>query len=537
MPDLDRRFRALDRLDTPDVRADIWHRSQEPEPPIPGPRVGARLIAAAVAIAIVATAAALAARELRHHAAEVPPPSPVGGIWRDLPEGLSSLPAPPRAAEGMSGTWGGGAYFLWGGRASDGKPHRNEGVLFDTATQTWRSVAPSPLSPRSWFGAVWTGTEFVIWGGSDGESPATSELGDGAAYNPSTDTWRMLADAPIGANSPLTTTWTGSEVVFWGSYSGRNEGTGAAYDPAGDTWRALPDVDAPFTDASSVWTGSEVVIFGARLGPLNHPETAAKGVAYDSALERWRSLPDSDLVPNSTDLAWDGERLVAMDYSLRVQTLDDAAGHWVDLSRLPANACEGGLSDAAVEADTILVSNCGELLALDQGATRWHVVLGRGEGTDGLYYGSVDAADGAFLVSALTADGEGEQELHVYRPPSSILDGRQAWDVAAAFGALRSHYPYDADNVPPEVQAEMATLLTPSVAQQYEERSVSGLRRLWAYYYGFEVIGVEGDHAPFTAVVRFTADESFNERLTIGPGVAQDGVQRDFVVLSAEPTD
>lgn len=50
-------------------------------------------------------------------------------------------------------------------------------------------IADSPLTPRRDHQEAWTGEEMLIVGG-DGPR-------DGAAYDPTTDTWRSLPDTPI----------------------------------------------------------------------------------------------------------------------------------------------------------------------------------------------------------------------------------------------------------------------------------------------------------------------------------------------------
>jgi hypothetical protein len=129
-----------------------------------------------------------------------------------------------------------------------------------------------------------------------------------------------------------------------------------------------------------------------------------------------------------------------------------------------------------------------------------------------------------------------------YRLGGTVTGARAAWDVAAAFGALRSHYPYDADNVGDEVLAQLDPLISPFALARYEDRSASQLHRLWAYYYGFEVLDVvevepvdDGTQPIWTYVVRvrFTADERHVERLTIGPGPDLNGDEHDLVILDA----
>src|SRR5262245_37563425 len=44
----------------------------------------------------------------------------------------------------------------------------------------WSTTAPAPIDPRIAFASTWTGTELLIWGGTNG----TDDFGDGAAYDP-----------------------------------------------------------------------------------------------------------------------------------------------------------------------------------------------------------------------------------------------------------------------------------------------------------------------------------------------------------------
>src|SRR5581483_10875226 len=73
---------------------------------------------------------------------------------------------------------------------------------------TWRSI---PAAPGSADGApVWTGDEFVVWGGGGSQGHPVAE---GVAYRPATRTWRRLAPAPLSARSGHTAVWTGKEIL------------------------------------------------------------------------------------------------------------------------------------------------------------------------------------------------------------------------------------------------------------------------------------------------------------------------------------
>src|SRR5436190_21409318 len=88
-------------------------------------------------------------------------------------------------------------------------------TVFDTvlAQPVAGTCAPSA---RSEYVAVWTGKEFIVWGGTDGHS-----LGNGARYDPASDSWRpMTMQGAPAARHSLPSLWTGSELIVWG---GENE--------------------------------------------------------------------------------------------------------------------------------------------------------------------------------------------------------------------------------------------------------------------------------------------------------------------------
>jgi len=178
----------------------------------------------------------------------------------------------------------------------------------DEVPSLWREIADSPLVPREFPAAVWTGREMIIWGGyrfartcevdggvctdenSDRFAQLDEEFADGAAYDPATDTWRMLSPAPIEGRSLAQAVWTGTEVIIWGgSYSSRPEEMGAAYDPATDEWRVLPEIPVAESSRHSLyWSGSAMFVFtsGQDSGEVNGVEV----FRYDPTSDMWTEL-------------------------------------------------------------------------------------------------------------------------------------------------------------------------------------------------------------------------------------------------------
>lgn len=168
-----------------------------------------------------------------------------------------------------------------------------------------------PLAPRGGASAVWTGKEMIVWGGCEDELCET-RFADGAAYNPDTDTWRRMPEAPIPGRWYHLSTWTGSEMlVVGGSQSNR---TGAAYSPESDSWRLLPDTPfavgyerpdgAALRDyVGAVWTGDQYVIWSP------HSDQVA---AYSPDSDSWSDLPSTGLDVDLGVLRWNGTDLVAL---------------------------------------------------------------------------------------------------------------------------------------------------------------------------------------------------------------------------------
>ena len=100
----------------------------------------------------------------------------------------------------------------------------------DLAAEAWSSRASgSAPSVRSYYTAVWTGSEMIVWGGNGG---GFSDLNDGGRYNPAANSW--TATPTTGAPSVRyyhTAVWTGSEMIVWGGYGGSYLGDTFSYTP------------------------------------------------------------------------------------------------------------------------------------------------------------------------------------------------------------------------------------------------------------------------------------------------------------------
>jgi hypothetical protein len=219
----------------------------------------------------------------------------------------------------------------------------------------WRELPAPPLSPRADAQAVWTGAEVLVVGGENHPCPPgadcaviSDDIRDGAAYDPGTDTWHRIADAPVPVTAGDRLVEAGGQVVL------RHERDGGSdwfvYDPDADDWSRIPDVpdgigDPPSAIGTNVYAmvGHRVAVYS--VGPSDwtllppdpiQPALAQRAVTatdvgpvvtgVDSTQpndgrtpsllladvwdgSHWRRLPPSDQLANNA-WTWTGTRMV-----------------------------------------------------------------------------------------------------------------------------------------------------------------------------------------------------------------------------------
>ncbi len=198
---------------------------------------------------------------------------------------------------------------------------------------TWSTMSEAPIEQRPLAASAWTGGEAVFWAGSSLDR--LFAYGDGAAYDPSTDSWRTM-DVPGWGHPGLSTTFFEGEfyAAAKGGFSTLNPTEGswsdlpspegmfvgeiiatddavwalgtttsdpqgdrhlaiARYEPNDQSWVDIPQLDLGSIDEfgegwsfgssehKALWTGSEIVVW----------QGLDVGLAFDPASETWRHLP------------------------------------------------------------------------------------------------------------------------------------------------------------------------------------------------------------------------------------------------------
>jgi hypothetical protein len=176
---------------------------------------------------------------------------PVDGTWRSL------APAPIEARTAFS-VWTGKELIVWG--STERAVRRRDGAAYNPSNNTWRTIADGPIDITDG-SAVWTGDEMIVFGAAlDGNNHADTPTAIGAAYDPASDTWRALPPSDLSPQA-MTGAWLNGELIAW-DY----EHASSAYDPGTDAWRTLPDVPLRFSECRPKSFASSRTVFGEFCG-------------------------------------------------------------------------------------------------------------------------------------------------------------------------------------------------------------------------------------------------------------------------------
>lgn len=242
--------------------------------------------------------------------------------WSAIPDG----PLSPRTQPGFA--WTGEELLIWGGRTEEccvrSEMFLDDGAAYDPVTRTWRALPPAPIEGRTPF-AVWTGEEFVVWGNQD----RALRYEDGAAYDPATDTWRRIADGVAEVTDGVAV-WTGTEMIVFGAalHGGNIPETetaiGAAYDPSTDSWRRLPpSIDTNPNANTAVWADDRLIAVDYDSDTEMLDPATGKGRRLDPM-----PLDEGEDVPRAAF----ADRWMFVNFFGQVAAFSTATERWTDLT-------------------------------------------------------------------------------------------------------------------------------------------------------------------------------------------------------------
>jgi N-acetylneuraminic acid mutarotase len=191
--------------------------------------------------------------------------------WRALP------PAPIDGRAPVS-VWTGEELIVWG--SQDRELRRVDGAAYDPSEDRWRRIADAPIELTD-ATAVWTGEEMIVFGAAlhGGNFPETPTA-IGGAYDPERDTWRQLPPSDLSPQAH-TAAWVGGEMIALDYEQGT-----AAYDPSTNGWRPLADIPLRFYECSPRSVAIDGFVFANFCGAT---------AVYSAAVDRWHDTARPDL--------------------------------------------------------------------------------------------------------------------------------------------------------------------------------------------------------------------------------------------------
>jgi hypothetical protein len=302
--------------------------------------------------------------------------TPGRGKWQPSATWERVPAAPIEGRYGNVAVWTGEEMLIWGGAGdADDSAGLANGAAFDPGTQDWRRLGDAPLQFAGGRTAVWTGEAMLVWGGEVGDG-SHGRPDTGAAYDPRSDRWTELPASPYWSLAGHSAIWTGEEMVVWGGVGGVDmEHRGAAFDPERNAWRTI--AAAPLDGRhrhTAVWTGEEMLVWGGRgqAGPL------ATGAAYDPDSDSWRELPPAPISARDLHAAiWTGEEMIVWGGWNSDAALSDGAAYnplsntWRDLPRAPISAAVLETAVVWTGREMIVVCADGGLVAYSPTENQW----------------------------------------------------------------------------------------------------------------------------------------------------------------------
>jgi hypothetical protein len=159
--------------------------------------------------------------------------------------------------------------IVWGGEtrngvgAGAGLKNELDGAAYDPSTNTWQTIAPGPasMSNGSGFATAWSGRTALFWTGN-----SLDGLAQGGMFDPTRDSWQLLPKGPTpGPCQGYASVWTTGEDFVFGGYCGDGfaKPPVVAIDPAAGIWR-IPTLDALFgyLPNGGVWAGHKAYLMG-----------------------------------------------------------------------------------------------------------------------------------------------------------------------------------------------------------------------------------------------------------------------------------
>ncbi|MEM7309808.1 MAG: kelch repeat-containing protein [Planctomycetota bacterium] len=243
----------------------------------------------------------------------------------------------------------GGKFYLMGGRGS--RPVEE----FDPVTETWTDLGLPPLQMHHFQPVVWGGKIYAVCA-FEGGYPNETAVPNIWIFDPSTAAWQMSSAIPPARNRGAAGAVVYDDFIY--VVGGNNQGHNGGYvpwldryDPATDTWTALADAPHARDHFTAAVIGNKLYAAGGRQTEQPNPfvNTIGPVDVYDFTSGQWANMPE----PIPTQRA--GTMTIARDEHLVViggespgtahdetEALDVGTGEWLALPGLNQARHSGG---------------------------------------------------------------------------------------------------------------------------------------------------------------------------------------------------
>ena len=230
----------------------------------------------------------------------------------------------------------------------------------DACTDCGWSQMPDMDGPRQNFKAAWSGTDLYFWGGEWGTQCCNDLLATGARWNPKSNLWTALPQAPLYATIDSQVVWGGDRLYVYPRTMPGAQSSGptpwspspaiaAMYFPDKDLWKPMPQSStSPMhrnLAAAVVWTGTTLIVWGGQV------EGDAPGGSYDPTADSWTPLPAAPIPEGQfsqfCERGWTGKRLFVWNHYLKVgMTWTPSSATWAQIT--PPSPSDATFGNAAV---------------------------------------------------------------------------------------------------------------------------------------------------------------------------------------------
>ncbi len=248
--------------------------------------------------------------------------------------------------------------------------------IFDTKTNTWKRGKKPPIEMSHFQAVSYHGLVYVM-GGLNGSWPSETPLRHIYIYDPLLDLWTVGPEIPKDRlrGAAGVAVYQDKFYLVCGIINGHTSGWVSwldEYDPATNTWRKLPDAPRARDHFQAAVVGDELVVTGGRKSGYmgqGFEATIAETDVYNFKTGEWRTLPSpSGDIPTQRagcTAVVDGNKLIVIggesgsqvEAHSEVEALDLAAGTWEKMPSLMKG--RHGTQVILFEGNLYIAAGCG----------------------------------------------------------------------------------------------------------------------------------------------------------------------------------